>query len=497
MKHIKAISLAVIGISFVGICCSSQAAPKSDGQEQSDQSDVTTASSTSVSGYPDFTKAAESTVNGVVSIKCYGKIRNSRQPEMFNDPFFEYFFGSPQSIPRQQNAPEEVPMGLGSGVIVTEDGYIVTNNHVVENASRLEVTLNDNRYFDATVIGTDPATDIALLKIEAEDLHVIPWGDSDNLKIGEWVLAVGNPFGFTSTVTAGIVSAKARNISTITRTGNDGSIESYIQTDAAVNPGNSGGALVNLNGELVGINTAIYSQTGNYSGYSFAVPTSIVKKIVSDISDYGVVQRAVLGIRYLELNPDVVKEKGITSTNSGLLVDSVVPGSGAEEAGIESGDIIIALDDASVTNTAKMQEAMARHRPGDKIKLTVIRDAKKKTIEVTLLNNQGTKHITKAGDVSSLGCNLESISQAEKKKLGIDYGVRVKSVSDGLFKQNEIKPGFIILDINNIEVNTADDVQQIYESIISSDKYDHVMFITGTYPGVKRRVYYAVDLSEE
>ncbi|MDE5607673.1 MAG: Do family serine endopeptidase [Muribaculaceae bacterium] len=444
----------------------------------------------------DFTEAAESTVNGVVSVKSFGKTGGSSQYDYQSDPFFEFFFG-PQARPRQKQEPREMQTGLGSGVIVTSDGYIVTNNHVVNGASRLEITLNDNRTFDATLIGADPATDIALLKIEANDLHVIPWGNSDDLKIGEWVLAVGNPFGFTSTVTAGIVSAKARNISTITKTGNSGSIESFIQTDAAVNPGNSGGALVNLDGELIGINTAIYSQTGNYSGSSFAIPTSIVKKVVSDISDFGMVQRAVLGIRFAELSPELAKEKGITATISGLYVGSVVDGSSAETAGIVEGDVIIAIDKAPITNTAQMQEAMALHRPGDKITITLIRDNAQKSVEATLLNMDGTQTVTKAGDIKSLGCELESLSTAEMKRLNLKYGVRVKSLSDGKFKDAGMKPGFIILDINNMAVSSADDVKTIYDAIVSDNDYDHVMFITGTYPAGKRRVYYAVDLAEE
>ncbi len=494
MKHIKTISLSLVGIALISLCCSSKTQSPSVSEDINHTESRHTA--TNIRGGLDFTEAAESTVNGVVSVKSFGKTGGSSQYDYQSDPFFEFFFG-PQARPRQKQEPREMQTGLGSGVIVTSDGYIVTNNHVVNGASRLEITLNDNRTFDATLIGADPATDIALLKIEANDLHVIPWGNSDDLKIGEWVLAVGNPFGFTSTVTAGIVSAKARNISTITKTGNSGSIESFIQTDAAVNPGNSGGALVNLDGELIGINTAIYSQTGNYSGSSFAIPTSIVKKVVSDISDFGMVQRAVLGIRFAELSPELAKEKGITATISGLYVGSVVDGSSAETAGIVEGDVIIAIDKAPITNTAQMQEAMALHRPGDKITITLIRDNAQKSVEATLLNMDGTQTVTKAGDIKSLGCELESLSTAEMKRLNLKYGVRVKSLSDGKFKDAGMKPGFIILDINNMAVSSADDVKTIYDAIVSDNDYDHVMFITGTYPAGKRRVYYAVDLAEE
>ena len=324
----------------------------------------------------------------------------------FNDPFFEYFFGSPQSGRgnRQQDdrrQPREQQLGLGSGVILTADGYIVTNNHVIDEAERLEVTLNDNRTFDATVIGTDPMTDLALIKIDASDLPVIPMGDSEGLKVGEWVLAVGNPFGFTSTVTTGIVSAKARSITGVTHSRPMG-IESYIQTDAAVNPGNSGGALVTLDGELIGINTAIYSQTGNYAGYSFAIPTSIVKKIVSDLRQFGTVQRAVLGIAISDLTNEIAKEKGITAVTKGVYVNSVNDRSSAREAGIEEGDVITAVNGVTTGNYAQLQEQLAKYRPGDKIKVTFVRDNSTKTVDVKLLNNQGTNKPHKTQVISQI-----------------------------------------------------------------------------------------------
>lgn len=448
----------------------------------------------------DFTPAAESTVNGVVSIKSYTKAGgNSRyQQDQASDPLFEFFFG-PQyrrQQPQRDQEPQERQSGLGSGVILSTDGYIVTNNHVIDGANRLEVTLNDNRTFDATVIGTDPSTDIALVRIDATDLHVIPMADSDSLRIGEWVLAVGNPFGLTSTVTAGIVSAKARNISNLTQSyGSRRGIESYIQTDAAVNPGNSGGALVNLEGKLVGINTAIFSETGNYSGSSFAIPTSIIKKVVSDIKEYGTVQRAILGVEFTELTPAYAKEKNVTATNAGIVVARVVPGSAAAAAGIEADDIIIAIDNASTNNTAQMQESMARHRPGEKITVTVIRNNKKMTIPVTLQNSRGDTGITVVGDVSSLGCVITPLTADELKQLGRRSGVKVTKVTDGKFKNAGIREGFIIFDINNVNVQSAEDVSKLYDSIVQSDEYDHVMFITGKYPG-GRKLYYAVDLDD-
>ena len=274
----------------------------------------------------------------MVSIKSYATSRGNSGMDGYNNPLYEFFFGVPgQRVPRQhQSTPQERQRGLGSGVILSADGYIVTNNHVIDGADRLEVTLNDNSIYNATVIGTDPTTDVALLKIEADNLHVIPIGNSDELKVGEWVLAVGNPFGFTSTVTTGIVSAKARSVGAAAR-GRAMGIESYIQTDAAVNPGNSGGALVNINGELVGINTAIYSETGNYVGYSFAIPSSIVTKVVTDIKQYGTVQRAVLGVLFSELTPQLAKEKGITIVNDGILVGEVLDRSAAMDGGIKAG----------------------------------------------------------------------------------------------------------------------------------------------------------------
>lgn len=492
MKHIKTLSLAAIGMAFVGICCSNQSSPESESHQNRSSSEIST-----TTGYPDFTKAAESTVNGVVSIKSFGKARASRQSEMFNDPFFEFFFGRPQPTPRkQEETPREMPMGLGSGVIVTGDGYIVTNNHVIEGATRLEVTLNDNRYFDATVVGADPATDIALLKIEADSLHVIPWGNSDNLKIGEWVLAVGNPFGFTSTVTAGIVSAKARNISTITRTGNNGSIESYIQTDAAVNPGNSGGALVNLNGQLVGINTAIYSQTGNYAGNSFAIPTSIVSKIVDDIVTYGTVQRALLGVTFTELTPKIAKENNITAPPAGIFVNEVIEGSAAAEGGIVPKDVIVAINGNSATTTGQLQEEMAKHRPGDTVAVTLVRDGEFKVLDVTLKNAKGDETITTRNDASSLGCSFKEVDKETLTRLRIPSGLQVTDIKEGKFKDAGMRDGFIIVDINNVYVKSAEEVNKLYEAIVSSDEYDHVMFISGVYPGSPRKVYYAVDIAQ-
>lgn len=442
----------------------------------------------------DFTSAAENTVNGVVSIKSYATPRGGYAQEGGIDPF-EFFFG-PQRR-RQQEAPRQQQTGLGSGVILTSDGYIVTNNHVINGAEKLEVALNDNRTFNATVIGADPVTDLALIKIDAEGLHVIPVGDSESLKVGEWVLAVGNPFGFTSTVTTGIVSAKARNISSLTHSGRGGGIESYIQTDAAVNPGNSGGALVNLAGELVGINTAIYSQTGNFAGYSFAIPTSIVKKVIADIKQYGTVQRAFLGVAFQELTPELAKEKNITATNSGLYVARVEDRSAALEAGLQEGDVIVAIDGAATGSTGELQEAMAKLRPGDTVEIAYYRDNKKHSTKATLRNNQGTTTIMKASSVTDLGCAFKAVSKETMKQLGISGGVQVSGLKDGKFKQAGIRDGFIIMEVNNSRVTSIEDMEKIYDAIMKSDSgYDKVMFLTGMYPTGKR-MYYAVDLASD
>lgn len=448
----------------------------------------------------DFTEAAESTINGVVSIKSYATPRGygyDAGDEFFNDPFFEFFFGQGgrrgQQRGRQQQERSERQTGLGSGVIISEDGYIVTNNHVIDGAERLEVTLNDSRTFNATVVGNDPITDLALVKIEAERLHPIPFGDSDELKVGEWVLAVGNPYAFTSTVTAGIVSAKARNISQITQSRASMGIESYIQTDAAVNPGNSGGALVNLDGELVGINTAIISPTGAYSGYSFAIPTSIVSKIITDIRSYGAVQRAVLGIAFTELSPQLAQQEGVTIVNDGIYVARVEERSAAMEAGLREGDVIVAIDDTEIHNTAQLQEALNRRRPGDKVTIAYVRDNARHSLEVILRNSQGNTAITSPDDVLALGCAFTAVPEETLRQLGLRSGVQVSGLKEGRFKDAGITDGFIILEINGNRVTTKEDVEKIYNAIMKGSDGNKVMFVTGVYPTGKLD-YFAVKL---
>ena len=465
-------------------------------QQTQEQSFVrTTAYPASVES--DFTRAAESTINSVVSIKSYATPRQQQYfgGDEFFDPF-EFFFGQGNgSSRRRQQQPKESnpqPSGLGSGVIISSDGYIVTNNHVIDGAEKLEVTLNDNRQFTATVVGTDANSDIALIKIPAKDLKAITFGSSDKIKVGEWVLAVGNPFGFNSTVTAGIISAKARGLNK----GNNVGIESFIQHDAAVNPGNSGGALVNINGELVGINTLIYSNTGNYAGYSFAIPSDVVQKIVTDIKQYGTVQRAVLGIQFTELTAEKAKDKEITATSEGVYVEKVTDRSAAKEAGIKECDVIVKLNDSNIKNGAQLLEQMSKQRPGDTITIGYYRDNNYRTTKVTLKNDQGTTKISKGSDFLSLGCAFTPLSKDEKENLGVEAGVKVTGLKDGKFKRAGIKDGFVITAIDGNPVSSQDDVEEIYNAIMRDKSKDKVMLITG-YTSTGKKEYRAVALSDE
>ena len=449
----------------------------------------------------DFVRTAEQTVNGVVSVKSYAtpQVRQQGYDNYSNDPLLEFFFGQPrqrQSPRRQQEQPRQQQLGLGSGVIISDDGYIVTNNHVIADAERLEVTLNDNRNFPATVVGTDPTTDLALIKIDAPQLHVIPMGNSEDLRVGEWVLAVGNPFGFTSTVTSGIVSAKARNISTTTGMPSSGGIESYIQTDAAVNQGNSGGALVNLKGELVGINTAIYSSTGTYAGCSFAIPTSIVQKVIGDIKSYGTVQRAYLGIRFIELSPELINEKKLNGPTSGIYVAEIEERSAAMAAGLAEGDIITAINGKPTRTTAEMQEVITHFSPGDEVNIEYYRDGKAYSVETTLRNNRGGVALTKTNDSGNRGARMASIDEETARRLQIRGGVALSDLdSDGLLASAGIREGFIILGVNGQRVSKPDQINSMARTIAQSQGGDKVLFISGIYPTGKA-AYYAVALEE-
>ncbi|MDH6533511.1 Do family serine endopeptidase [Parabacteroides sp. 52] len=436
----------------------------------------------------DFTVAAEKAVHAVVHIKATTNTQMRRGNQQYIDPF-EFFFGfgnrgyQPQPQPR---------VGAGSGVIISVDGYIMTNNHVIDGADELEVTLNDNRKFSAKIVGADPQTDIALLKIDAKDLATIPFGNSDDLKVGEWVLAIGNPFNLTSTVTAGIVSAKGRG--GISR---GGGIESFIQTDAAVNPGNSGGALVNTKGELVGINTAIYSETGNFAGYSFAVPIGIAGKVAGDLKQYGAVQRAILGVLMqdiLTIQDQEVKNK--LKVTEGAYISEFAQQSAAKQAGMEIGDVIVAVNDAKIKSANALQEQISKYRPGDKVKVTVDRYGTNKTFVVELRNNQGNTEVVKTTGSASevLGAAFKALSDKRKQELGLSYGIEVTGLTNGKLKEVGIPKGFIIQVVNEQPVSTPEEFEQIVEKLLKSNE-DKVLFIKGYMPSGRAR-YYAIDLTE-
>lgn len=444
----------------------------------------------------DFTVAAEQTVNAVVSVVNMQTVQQRQQYQSV-DPFFDFFFGNRGGYGQQPQQPQQPrAAGMGSGVIISSDGYIVTNNHVIDGADELKVTLNDQREFVATLVGTDPSTDIALLKVDAKDLPTVVFGESDALKLGQWVLAVGNPFGLNSTVTAGIVSAKARQLGK-NGNGRQMGIESFIQTDAAVNPGNSGGALVNTAGELVGINTAIYSQTGNYTGYSFAVPSSIVQKVVADLRQYGQVQRAVLGVQIRNVDSELV-EKEELSVSEGVYVAEVLDEGAAKEAGIEKGDVITSIAKTQVKNMGQMMGELARYTPGDKVQVTVDRKGKSKTFNCTLKNSRGnTEMITKKG-IDALGVEFKNLSSQELAKYGVRRGVLVNKVEQGkAFARAGVHDKFLIVKVNDQVVSSDKDVEAIFDKLTTSREADQepVLFIVGVYPNGKT-AYYAVDLSK-
>ncbi|WP_266204040.1 Do family serine endopeptidase [Pontibacter kalidii] len=432
-----------------------------------------------------FIKAAQVSTPAVVHVMTEYSVRSSDRYSSPMDPFLREFFGDGfgRSVPR---GPQ---VGSGSGVIVASNGYIVTNNHVIDRADKIEVVLDDKRKFEATLVGSDPTTDIALLKINSENLPTVRYGNSDDLQVGEWVLAVGNPMNLTSTVTAGIVSAKGRNINILrTSATQDMSIESFIQTDAAVNPGNSGGALVNLNGDLVGINTAIASQTGSFAGYSFAVPSAIVSKVVDDLLKYGEVQRALLGASIQEIDAAFAKEKGIKTLN-GVYVAAVQERSGAEEAGLKAGDVITAVNDVKVGKSSQLLEQIARYRPGDKVKIAYLRDGKSKTANVTLKNLDNSTELVKRSNAKSVtfdGATFEPVTRQEMSKLGITGGAKIKDVADSKFRDTGMKDGFIITRIDKYEVNEPADVEKHLKNFDSG-----VVYIEGVYPdGLK--AYYPI-----
>lgn len=430
---------------------------------------------------PDFVQASESTINSVVHVTT--KVVKTH---IQRDPFYEFFYG-PGSGNREF---KQYGSGSGSGVIISSEGYIVTNNHVIDDASEIEVILNDNSKYTATIVGTDPSTDLAVLKIDAKNLKAIPIGNSDELKIGEWVLAVGNPFNLTSTVTAGIVSAKARNINLLSdRTKqNVVPIESFIQTDAAVNPGNSGGALVNTKGQLVGINTAIASQTGSYAGYSFAIPANLMQKVMRDLIDYGVVQRGFLGVQISDVNQEL-KEKHSLPSIKGVFVSKVIEDGGADKAGVKDGDVILKIGAKEVNSVAELQEEIGKRRPGDKVSVT-IRDKKGnlEIKEIVLRNNEGETSLVSKEEVSkntALGATFVPLSDKEKKELNIQYGVKIKSITTGKLKALGLEEEMIITKINNENIETVEQLTSklngpsrgiLLEVMTKSGKKDYVGF---------------------
>ena len=395
---------------------------------------------------PDLTFAAEKSVHTVVHIATQS-VRGGGWSS--GNPFFDEFFGL-----RRQQEPR-LSTGYGSGVIISDDGYIVTNNHVIERAQKIKVILNDKREFEGRLIGTDPSTDIALLKVEAEDLPYLTYGNSDDLKLGEWVLAVGNPFNLTSTVTAGIVSARARNLGI---NQDDFSIESFIQTDAAVNPGNSGGALVNQHGNLVGINTAIASRTGSYTGYSFAVPDTIVSKVVEDLKEFGEVQRALLGVNIGDVTA-AVAEKFDLNAVEGVYVGGVTANGAAREAGIKKGDVIISVEGGRVNSAAELQEKISQFRPGDDVKIVVKRDGDRKQFNVTLRNKHGDTQIVR-DNITVLGASFETVSLDELKKLDIENGIKIAKLNNGKLKDAGLDEGFIITHVNKKPIYEVNDFKR-------------------------------------
>ncbi len=408
----------------------------------------------------DFTTAAASSVHSVVNIKTTYPLETQNQ--YIYDPFRD-FFGY-----RGQRQPQQAPISTGSGVIITQDGFIVTNNHVVEGADKIEITLNDKRSYTAELIGKDPATDLALLKIKEDALPFVSYGNSDDVKVGEWVLAVGNPFNLNSTVTAGIISAKGRNINILENDATKGQfpIESFLQTDAAVNPGNSGGALVNARGELVGINSAIASNTGSYTGYSFAIPVNIARKVVADLLEFGEVQRAFIGVSIEDLDGKLAKEKSISEIK-GVYVKGVVDAGAADEAGIREGDVITKVDETFVNNVPELQEQISRYRPGNKVNVTLKRNNQEKVLAVILKNKNGNTEVVtkpKVEVISTLGASFEQISKEDMKKLNIENGLRVTKMGAGKLLNAGIKEGFIITNVDKKKITSLDDLKILLEN---------------------------------
>ena len=447
-----------------------------------------------MAGLVDLTTAAERSVNSVVYIKVTQNAK--RQTVTVRDPFEDFFgdffgFGGRGQGRQQEVETQPRRQGAGSGVIISSDGYIVTNNHVVAGADEIEVKLNDNTEYKGRVIGLDATTDLALIKVEAKGLPAIVIGNSDDLRVGQWVLAVGNPFNLTSTVTAGIVSAKARTL------GANG-VESFIQTDAAINAGNSGGALVNERGELVGINAMLYSQTGSYSGYGFAIPTTIMNKVVADLKEFGTVQRAVLGVRGMDVTNYIDSEKAKDhevdlGTNQGVYVAEVEPKTTAEAAGLQKGDVVTAVGNKEVTKMAELQEALSQHRPGDKVHLTYIRNKKHYKVDVTLRNAQGNTEVMEEVDLDLFGAQLKPLSDEAKRQLALPYGLEVTAVKKGKMMSEGVTKGIIFLQVNDKPMRTVEDFEEAVRQANQSS--ERVLWIRAVTPAGTRKSF-VIDLSD-
>lgn len=447
----------------------------------------------------DLTYAAEKSLPSVVYIKS---VQNSKvQTIEYSDPFEEFFsdpfggfFGRGQGNNGKRQRQVQTPKraAAGSGVIISADGYIVTNNHVVDGADELTVSLTDNKEYSARIIGTDKTTDLALIKIDGKNLPAITIANSDDVKVGEWVLAVGNPLGLNNTVTAGIISAKARTL------GANG-VESFIQTDAAINQGNSGGALVNTRGELVGINAMLYSQTGTNIGYGFAIPTTIMNKVVDDLKQYGNVQRAIIGIQgtdvknYVDAEKEKDKEIDL-GTMEGIYVAKVIEDGAAEAAGLKEGDVITAVDGQKVTKFGELQGILAKKRPGDKVSITYLRNKKSHTVSATLKNEQGNTKVVKNADLDVLGANFRAITDAQKEQLNIGYGLEVLKINGGKLKDAGIPKGFIIQKANDQIIKSIEDLQSVVKE--ASTSKEPVLYIQGIYPTGKKG-YFAVPLEND